>query len=71
MLGLLRPTSAEWIKVVLADFNAVLLDHFHCELKAAANAMALVTRYPMHITLVQSLTALAQEELLHVQQVHQ
>lgn len=70
MLGLLTPTSDRWIDAALENFDAVLVDHLHCELKAASNATALVTRYPMYGNLVLSLTSLAQEELLHVQQVH-
>jgi tRNA-(ms[2]io[6]A)-hydroxylase len=70
MLGLLTPTDPRWIDVALADFNAVLLDHFHCELKAASNASALMARYPAHPRLVRELATLAQEELSHVVQVH-
>jgi tRNA-(ms[2]io[6]A)-hydroxylase len=71
MLGLLTPTSDRWIEAALTNIEAVLVDHLHCELKAASNATALVSRYPMYPELVMGLTSLAQEELLHVQQVHQ
>ena len=70
MLGLLTPTPDRWIDAALSNLDAVLVDHLHCELKAASNATALVVRYPMHSSLVLSLTSLAQEELQHVQQVH-
>jgi tRNA-(ms[2]io[6]A)-hydroxylase len=70
MLGLLIPTDASWIEAALAQFDAVLLDHLHCELKAASNATALVARYPSEPRLVRELTALAREELSHVAQVH-
>jgi tRNA-(ms[2]io[6]A)-hydroxylase len=69
MLGLLTPTPAGWIDAALSDLDAVLLDHLHCELKAASNATALVARYPMFPRLVRTLTDLAREELEHVQQV--
>lgn len=69
MLGLLTPTPDGWIDAALSNLDAVLLDHLHCELKAASNATALVARYPMFPTLVRSLSDLAREELLHVQQV--
>ncbi len=70
MLGLLTPTDPRWIAHALADFDAVLLDHFHCELKAASNATALVARHPDRPRLVRELSALAQEELTHLAQVH-
>jgi tRNA-(ms[2]io[6]A)-hydroxylase len=69
MLGLISSTDPRWVDVALGDLDAVLVDHLHCELKAASNATALVARYPMHPRLVRELTALAQEELTHVQQV--
>jgi tRNA-(ms[2]io[6]A)-hydroxylase len=69
MLGLLTPTPPGWIDKALSNLDAVLLDHLHCELKAASNATALVARYPMFPRLVRTLTDLAREELEHVQQV--
>lgn len=69
MLGLVSSTDPRWVEVALDDLGAVLVDHLHCELKAASNATALVARYPMHPRMVRELTALAQEELSHVQQV--
>jgi len=71
MLGLLVPTDPRWVEVALGDFDAVLLDHLHCELKAASNAMAIVARHPTNARLVRELTALAREELEHVLQVHE
>jgi len=70
MLGLLSTTDPRWVEVALANLDAVLLDHLHCELKAASNATSLVARYAMHPRLVRELTALAQEELGHVIQVY-
>lgn len=69
MLGLVSSTDPRWVTVALDDLGAVLVDHLHCELKAASNATALVARYPMHPRLVRELTELAREELTHVQQV--
>lgn len=69
MLGLASSTDPRWVAVALDDLGAVLVDHLHCELKAASNATALVARYPMHPRLVRELTELAREELTHVQQV--
>jgi tRNA-(ms[2]io[6]A)-hydroxylase len=70
MLGLVSSTDPRWVEVALDHLDAILLDHLHCELKAASNSTALVARYPMHSRLVTELTELAREELTHVQQVH-
>lgn len=68
MLGLVVPTDDDWVRLALADLPRILVDHAHCEMKAATNAMSLVTRYPDDMPLVVALTALAQEELLHFSQ---
>lgn len=70
MLGLVSSTDPRWVEVALDHLDEVLIDHLHCELKAASNATALVARYPMHPRVVLELTELAREELTHVQQVY-
>ncbi len=70
MLALVSSTDPRWVYVALGDLDAVLVDHLHCELKAASNATALVTRYVYHPRLVRELAELAREELSHVGQVH-
>jgi tRNA-(ms[2]io[6]A)-hydroxylase len=69
MLGLLAPTDARWASVALADLDAVLRDHAHCEMKAASHALSLAARHPDDLALVRKLVALAQEELAHYDQV--
>lgn len=64
-------TDPRWVDIALGDLDAVLLDHAHCEKKAAAAAMALVSHYPDHGDLVKRLSKLAQEELRHFYQVHE
>lgn len=64
------PTPPGWLDVALAGLDALLVDHAHCELKAAANAMAMAGRFAERTTLVRDLTALAREELRHFEQVH-
>jgi tRNA 2-(methylsulfanyl)-N6-isopentenyladenosine37 hydroxylase len=64
------PTNPRWLDVALADLDRVLLDHAHCEKKAAAQALSLVASYPDRPRLVQRLTRLAQEELGHFRQVY-
>jgi tRNA-(ms[2]io[6]A)-hydroxylase len=47
------------------DLRTVMVDHAWCEHKAASNAMSIIVRYPEHTELVEKLTVIAQEELLH------
>jgi tRNA-(ms[2]io[6]A)-hydroxylase len=70
MLGLSVPTDDAWIQAALADVDALLVDHAHCEMKAATNAMSLAVRHGDRPELVQALVAIAQEELAHFARVH-
>jgi tRNA-(ms[2]io[6]A)-hydroxylase len=70
-LPLQSRTDPRWIDVALANLDAVLMDHAHCEKKAAAAALSLVSTYPGHSDLVRRCIRLAQEELRHFQQVHE
>lgn len=71
-INLLRTkTSDPWLEQSLDNVGIILLDHSHCELKAANNAINLMFRYPGHEKLVTSMTAIAQEELEHFRQVNQ
>lgn len=65
------PTSQAWVDQSLANLDTILLDHSHCERKAAGVALNLMFRYPAHNKLVRALTAIAQEELQHFEQVNQ
>jgi len=69
-LPLLSQTDPRWAEAALADVGGVLVDHAHCEKKAAATAMSLVSSYPEKSELVSRCVRLAQEELRHFQQVH-
>ncbi|HEY9626278.1 MAG TPA: tRNA isopentenyl-2-thiomethyl-A-37 hydroxylase MiaE [Coleofasciculaceae cyanobacterium] len=66
-----QPTSLAWVAQAIAHLNTILLDHSHCESKAAGVALNLIFRYPTHAKLVRALTAIAQEELEHFEQVNQ
>jgi tRNA-(ms[2]io[6]A)-hydroxylase len=71
-MNLLRtPTSAAWLEQALAHLDTILLDHSHCERKAAGVALNFMFRYPSYAPLVRKLTAIAQEELEHFEQVNQ
>lgn len=63
-------TDPRWLPLALEQLDRVLLDHAHCEKKAAAQALSLVASYPEKARLVQRLSRLAQEELSHFRQVY-
>ena len=66
-----QPSNPAWIEQAIANLDTVLLDHSHCERKAAGVAVNLMFRYPSHQKLVRQLTAIAQEELEHFELVNQ
>jgi tRNA-(ms[2]io[6]A)-hydroxylase len=66
---LAAPTSADWLEQAIARPDLVLIDHAHCERKAAGVALQLMFRYPGDAELGASLSALAREELEHFEQV--
>ena len=66
-----QPTRWEWLEQALSHLDTILLDHSHCERKAAGVALNLMFRYPSHTQLVRQLTAIAREELEHFEQVNQ
>lgn len=66
-----QPSNSTWIEQAIANLNIILLDHSHCERKAAGVAINLMFRYPSHQKLVRQLTAIASEELSHFEQVNQ
>lgn len=69
--SLKSPTSWAWVEQALAHQDVILLDHSHCERKAAGVAMNLMFRYPSNSKLVRQLTAIAKEELEHFELVNQ
>ncbi|HJQ84864.1 MAG TPA: tRNA isopentenyl-2-thiomethyl-A-37 hydroxylase MiaE [Candidatus Binatia bacterium] len=69
MLSLAAPTAPGWAERVTADLDALLVDHAHCEKKAASTAVSLLFKYPERAALLPVLSALAREELAHFEQV--
>lgn len=63
-------SSAAWLDAVLQDFDAFLADHANAERKAAAMAMAVVSRFGDREDLVEAMLELAQEELSHFHAVY-
>ncbi len=66
MLCLQTPTNSEWVEVASRHVEEILVDHAHCEKKAAANAMSMINRYPEKDALVREMIALILEETEHL-----
>jgi tRNA-(ms[2]io[6]A)-hydroxylase len=69
MLHLAQATDPAWTAHALAHIDEILLDHAHCEKKAASTAISLIFRYPEHPSLMVPLARLAREELAHFEEV--
>jgi len=64
-------SSASWLEQANARPDLVLIDHAHCERKAAGVALQLMFRYPSDEALGAALSPLAREELEHFELVLQ
>src|SRR5690554_5544004 len=62
-------TPAQWIENALANQDLMLIDHAHCEKKAASTALSLMYRYVDNTELLNKMSRLAREELRHFEQV--
>ena len=62
-------SGTAWLAQALAHPDLVLLDHAHCERKAAGVALQLMFRYPGDGELAAVLSPLAREELEHFERV--
>ena len=62
-------TPTAWVEAALNNQQILLIDHANCEKKAAATAMNLMYRYVDRAELLQKMSQLAREELLHFEQV--
>jgi tRNA-(ms[2]io[6]A)-hydroxylase len=69
MLSLHAPTPERWLAQVESRLDLLLIDHAHCEKKAAGVAMNLLFSYVEHAELTRAMTEIVQEELDHFHQV--
>jgi tRNA-(ms[2]io[6]A)-hydroxylase len=65
MLSLQSTTDDRWLKQVDAHLDEILIDHAHCEQKAASTAMGLLVSYIENEELCRSMTEIVNEELEH------
>jgi tRNA-(ms[2]io[6]A)-hydroxylase len=65
MLHLHSSSPDRWLSQVDQNLNAVLIDHAHCEQKAASTAMHVMFEYVENEELRQQMTEIITEELEH------
>ena len=66
---LINKTTKDWIDLAISNPMEILLDHAHCERKAAGVALQLMFRYVSEPGLSEVLSPLAREELEHFERV--
>ncbi len=69
MLHLKSLTDSSWLDQVDAHLEEVLIDHAHCEKKAAGTALNLIFHYVEDIELCREMTQIVNEELEHFHMV--
>jgi tRNA-(ms[2]io[6]A)-hydroxylase len=69
MLHLQSESQARWLRQVDECLPEILIDHAHCEHKAAATAMSLFGSYVDCRELTREMTVIVQEELEHFHMV--
>ena len=62
MLSLHSPTPERWLAQVECRLDLLLIDHAHCEKKAAGSAMNLLFAYVEDTELCRAMTEIVQEE---------
>ena len=68
-LPLAQPSPEGWAASAARDIDALLIDHAHCEMKAAATGFRLLGSYPERADLVDAMLALVREEMRHFERV--
>jgi tRNA-(ms[2]io[6]A)-hydroxylase len=69
VLRLASVTPHGWVARALAHLDEIVVDHAHCEKKAASTAVSLLFKYPERQALLAPLARLAREELVHFEEV--
>lgn len=68
-MALRAETDPRWLPLALERFDEVLVDHAHCEKKAAAQALSLLQAYPSLPDLAIQMAQMAREESGHLTRV--
>ncbi len=65
MLNLQSTSQQQWLDQVDHSLEEILVDHAHCEHKAAANAMSIMGAYIDNVEICREMTNIIAEELEH------
>jgi len=71
MLGLKSNTNKKWAKIALQDLEQFMSDHAYNEMKAAQSAMAVINHEPTDVEFVNTMSALAIEEMQHFEMAYE
>jgi tRNA-(ms[2]io[6]A)-hydroxylase len=71
MLGLQSETKKEWAEIVINNLELFMNDHAYNEMKAAQSAMAVINHMPEDVEFVNTMSALAIEEMQHFEMVYE
>jgi len=69
MLHLQSDSTSRWLNQVDRHLDEILIDHAHCERKAASTAMNLMNAYTDHRQLGREMIRIVEEELEHYEMV--
>lgn len=62
-------TPEVWLDAARDNLPLLMLDHAHCEKKAASTALSFIFRYPDQVGLLKPMSRFAREELRHFEKV--
>lgn len=62
-------TPKKWLDQAVTQIPTLLIDHAHCERKAAMTALNFISKYSEKEKLIEVMSPLAREELLHFEKV--
>ena len=62
-------TPDAWVQHAIQHLDIILIDHAHCEKKAASTAMSLLYRYVAYPELLQKMSRIVREECRHFEKV--
>lgn len=69
MLCLKNKSNPEWIECVKKNVDSVIIDHAHCEKKAALTGMNLINGHPEKTEIILAMADLVEEEIDHFRSV--
>lgn len=69
MLCLKINSKPEWIENAVKNTESILIDHAHCEKKAAGTGMSLISSYPEKFEISMTMSDLIEEEVSHFRSV--